>query len=124
MNIRYRHRCSMHAYSGHFEPLAKHLESGGVFLPCMREFIVAHLRGEIKFKRGARRTFAQKQLDREVGDEVLLIQEALNLNRSKAVAEYLHIHPSMNPDTLKSILNRYNRDRREARQRVEKMARK
>lgn len=116
MTSRYRHVITLRADSGEFEPLAKHLESGAELTLCMREFLAAHLRGEVRFNRGRRATFAQEQLDRQVSDDVKLYGELLNVTAGEARDRYLDAHPNMNPETLRSILKRHRAGKpREAR---------
>lgn len=121
MSKGYRHASILQAYSGNFEPLARYLEAGGELKGGMREFLIALLRDQIRFKRGNRRTFAQRQLDRQIGEEISLFEDALGLGRSEAIRRYLDQHPTMNSETLKSILRRHARDHEEALRRVEQL---
>ncbi len=119
MTKRYRHIVTEHAYSGDAKPLAKHIQAGGELSPCMREFLVSHLRGEIRLGPGRRRTFEQKQRDRNIGEDVRFYQEVLEVSRAKAIERYLDDNPDVNRDTLKSILMRYDADGQLARERIE-----
>lgn len=119
MSKRYQHVCTLHALSGDCKPLANYFEEGGELLPCMREFLVGHLRGDFRFGPGRRRTFEQKQRDLEIGDDVRFYQEVLKVSRAKAIERYLDDNPDVNRDTLKSTLKRYDDDRKLARERIE-----
>ena len=59
-----------HGESGNSEPLARHIEAGGNLGPQSRRTLVRILRGELRFSRGARRTYAQALADMRVTEEV------------------------------------------------------
>ena len=61
------------AQTGDLELLARYIESGGWLMPEMREFLSAHLRGQLKFKRGARLTIDQ------------LLERSRNLRRFREI---------------------------------------
>lgn len=58
------------ARSGELEPLAKYLEDGGYMTEEIQEFLVAYLRGEIKWKRGNKRTYSQVVRDKRLVFEI------------------------------------------------------
>lgn len=102
-----------HARSGKMDPLAKHIEGGGNLDGQTRDFLAAFLRGDVKFKRGNRRTFAQYNRELKVVDAVqsLQIHEAMvrgaRGSRARAIAQYLDRHPNMNAETLKGYLKHF-----------------
>jgi hypothetical protein len=96
-----------HALSGNYEPLAKHVESGAPITPGQRRLIAKILRGEIKFKRGNRSTFAQEELETKVCSVVRAVQHQEALlsgsrgSLSRAISRYLDVNQRMNPETLR-----------------------
>ncbi len=99
-----------HAWTGDFEPLAKHIEAGGELNEEMRGVLVAILRGSLRFAKGHRRTFAQIQLDRDAALDISSYMLA-GLSRPQAVRTWLDANPNLNAAILKEMLRRAVRDR-------------
>lgn len=101
-----------HALTGHTEPLAKHLETGGHIDQPTREFLAATLRGEVRRKRGNTRTHSQRQMELEavLAVRALQFESALDRgsrgSRSIAINRYLELNPSANENTLNDYLKR------------------
>jgi hypothetical protein len=101
-----------HARDGNVEPLARHIEKGGHLDAATRKFIAAHLRGEIKRKRGNRRTLAQEEIERKTVNLLRGLQfgiACLHGQRGslrRAIDKYLEMHPQTNEETLKTYLKR------------------
>jgi hypothetical protein len=101
------------AMDGHFEPLAKHIESGGHLDPQTRKVLVAYLRNEIKFKAGNRRTYQQEKKERAAAREVYGLQCHFAFEhgkrgcRDKAIKCYLDRHEDAKLETLKGYLKNF-----------------
>lgn len=102
-----------HAMSGNLEPLAQHIESGGNLDRPTREFLAAYLRGEIKFKRGNRRTYFQEAKEQRAVSYVRSLRfhyAVLHGSRgslARAVRTFLDKHPEMSEETLKTYMKRH-----------------
>jgi hypothetical protein len=99
-----------HAMSGHFEPLAKYVEEGGELGSDTRDLLARILRGELRFKRGNRRTYAQRMTEWRAREAVRGFQRHYTVlhgsrgSRADAIRRYLELHPHVNEETLKKYL--------------------
>jgi|GEM_PF-4690591 len=101
------------AQIGHLTPLANHIENGGNIDSEMRKFLSAYLRGEVKWKRGTKRTVAQR--NREAKCQMLVNgirkMESIYLERTvseyEAMKKYIEWYePQMDPETLKTYMKK------------------
>lgn len=93
------------AQTGDFEPLARYIEGGGALTPELREFLAAHLRGELRFKRGTRRTITEMKEGQRLLHRRSVIQREKSV--SKEVATFiLSEETGINPDTIRTQLKK------------------
>ena len=93
------------ARSGELETLAKYLEEGGYITEEIVEFLVLYLRGEIKPKRGNKRTYSQYVRDQHLALEVWCISSHDNISIGKALEIYSKMY-DVNYETAKSAYKR------------------
>jgi hypothetical protein len=105
-----------HAMTGNFEPLARHIESGGRISPGMRKFLAEHLRGEFPRQPGNKRTYAQMEMESRILTQISLIQILEGVTENKALSILLDRKPDLNRDTVKGYI-RKNKMRRPPRKR-------
>lgn len=97
---------------GNLETLARYLEAGGELHDDLRELVVLHLRGELRFSPGGRRTYAQKVVERGAQQAVRAYQRYYAAvhgswgSRTRAMKDYLELNLQATPETLKKYLKR------------------
>lgn len=94
------------AQAGEFEPFAKYIERGYALNGEMRLWLAAFLRGELKWKKGNRRTMGQMSADIRV---LKVIENLMSENGGKqrrAIDSYLDENPNVNIETLRKQLKR------------------
>jgi hypothetical protein len=117
------------AQDGDFRLLADVIEAGYNLDETTRKFLAKYLRGEVKFSRGNRRTFAAKMEDARVLSLVRRLEEnegevkraanrlGLKYKRRGSNRLYLDLFPNVNSDTLRSQLKRARAEKRRTRKR-------
>jgi hypothetical protein len=76
----------------------------------MRAVLLAILRGDLRFGKGNRRTFAQMQRDRDAALDITLAIIA-GLSPAQAREAWLDANPNVSAETLKGMLRRAARER-------------
>ncbi len=97
------------AQAGELEPLAAFLEEGYQLDPNLREWLVAYLRGKIKWPPGKRISVDQIKADVQLAIEIKRLIEKYDFKQSDAISLYLDNNPDVNSETLKKQLKRGKR---------------
>lgn len=98
--------------AGNGEQLARHLEAGGELHDDQREVLVKYLRGELKLKRGNRRTYAQESRVRLIRMRLRALRRHFAMVHG-SVGSYrraLDAHLELDPTVGMESLRKYARE--------------
>lgn len=93
-------------------PLAEHLENGGRIGWRLRNYLGKILRGEIKTKRGYKRTRAQIEREKNIISEISMLKYFGNRTDHGAMMEWLRRNPKESKDAIIQYMKAAKKDGR------------
>lgn len=95
------------AWTGEVEPLAKAISEGKQLTEEAGEFLTLFLRGEIKWRRGNKRTFSQFRRDKDILFTIQALAYFQDVTIEQAIHEYCSRNDT-NYETVRSAMKRAN----------------
>lgn len=92
--------------AGNGEPLARHLAANGELYDDQREVLIKYLRGELKLRRGNRRTYAGEMKANAIRERLQMLRVHFAMvygsrgSYRRALDAHLELDPSVGMDTL------------------------